>query len=94
MKGKTISLQPSRSVPCGRRCWDGSSFDCKAITTKKFEEQKMNYIHMNPLRRNPPLCTLPEDYPHSSAAFYITGDATNFHGIVSMEDWMIKQQTK
>ena len=71
-----------------------SSFDCKAITTRKFEEQKMNYIHMNPLRRNPPLAMLPEDYPYSSAAFYITGDVSNFHGIVSMEDWMIKQQSK
>jgi hypothetical protein len=39
--------------------------------------QKMNYIHQNPVRAG--LCSLPEQYPYSSATFYETGiDAFGF----------------
>ncbi len=36
-----------------------------------FFNQKLNYIHQNPVRAG--LCKLPEDYHYSSAAFYYTG---------------------
>ena len=50
------------------------SFDCKECTTAKFVEQKLNYIHSNPCRYKPQLVNLPQDYLHSSARFYITGE--------------------
>ncbi len=36
-------------------------------------EQKLNYIHCNPLQAKWQLCELPCDYPFSSAAFYVSG---------------------
>ncbi|MES2798234.1 MAG: transposase [Bacteroidota bacterium] len=36
-----------------------------------FFRQKLEYIHMNPVRAG--LCALPEDYKYSSAVFYETG---------------------
>ena len=49
------------------------SSDIKACYTEKFLEQKLNYIHYNPLQEKWKLASLPEEYFHSSAAFYITG---------------------
>ena len=48
------------------------SFDWKECRTEKFIEQKLNYIHNNPCVAE--LCTLPEEYKHSSAKFYFTGE--------------------
>ena len=47
------------------------SFDWKECYTDKFLEQKVSYIHLNPCRGAWRLATNPEDYPHSSAKFYI-----------------------
>jgi putative transposase len=41
------------------------------LYSEKFFRQKLEYIHMNPVRAG--LCTLPDDYLYSSAAFYETG---------------------
>ena len=42
-------------------------------------EQKLNYLHLNPLQERWQLAASPEDYPWSSAAFYLTGhDPFNF----------------
>jgi putative transposase len=41
------------------------------IYSEKFFRQKLTYIHDNPVKAG--LCTLPEDYKYSSAAFYETG---------------------
>jgi REP element-mobilizing transposase RayT len=46
------------------------SFDCKEIFTKQFLLQKLNYIHTNPCRTNPPLAAHPTQYMHSSASYY------------------------
>lgn len=53
------------------------SFDWKECRTEKFILQKLNYIHLNPCRSEPKLAVLPEDYEHSSAKFYATGE----HGV-------------
>ncbi len=47
-----------------------ASFDAKSIDTQNFFLQKMNYIHLNPVRG---VYNLVEDwrtYEHSSAGFY------------------------
>ena len=36
-------------------------------------EQKINYIHLNPLQSHWNLCKRPEEYPWSSAEFYENG---------------------
>lgn len=48
------------------------SFDWKECRTEKFIIQKLNYMHNNPCVAG--LCKLPEEYEHSSAKFYITGE--------------------
>ena len=40
------------------------------IRTERFLLQKLNYIHMNPVRAS--ICKLPEEYMYSSARFYET----------------------
>ncbi len=46
------------------------SFDCKRCYSEKFIEQKLNYIHNNPIHPKWNLSTAAKDYPHSSAALY------------------------
>ncbi len=46
------------------------SFDAKVISSIKFLNQKMDYIHHNPVMGKWRLCEDFTDYPHSSAAFY------------------------
>lgn len=50
------------------------SFDHKECISVGFIEQKLHYMHMNLCRWNPPLMARPEDYIHSSAKYYITGE--------------------
>ena len=46
------------------------SSDIKACVTEKFLLQKLDYIHCNPISKKWHLAAIPEEYPHSSAAFY------------------------
>ena len=46
------------------------SFDCKRCYTEKFIQQKLNYMHNNPIQPKWNLCENAIDYEHSSAAFY------------------------
>ena len=41
------------------------------LRTDKVYQQKLVYIHMNPVKAG--LCVFPEEYKYSSAAFYYTG---------------------
>lgn len=50
------------------------SFDRKECITDKFVEQKLNYIHQNSCRYKILLATVPQEYVHSSAKYYITGE--------------------
>jgi REP element-mobilizing transposase RayT len=49
------------------------SFDWKLCNSDKFITQKLNYIHMNPCNSKWNLCSVMDDYLHSSAKFYETG---------------------
>ena len=49
-----------------------TSFDWKECRKEKFIQQKLNYIHWNPCKAG--LTELPENYVHTSAKFYITGE--------------------
>ena len=49
------------------------SFDWKHCISDNFIGQKMDYIHSNPCKGKWNLCVVPEEYPHSSARFYLTG---------------------
>ena len=46
------------------------SFDAKSIDNRKFFLQKLNYIHLNPVRGNYKLVNDWREYEHSSAGFY------------------------
>ena len=46
------------------------SFDAKSIDNRKFFLQKLNYIHLNPVRGNYKLVNDWRQYEHSSAGFY------------------------
>jgi len=50
--------------------WKRESLSIELRTAAVFE-QKMNYIHYNPVKAG--LCGNPEDYYYSSASYYITG---------------------
>ncbi len=49
------------------------SFDWKQCISRKFMEQKLNYMHQNPCVEKWNLAHKPEDYIHSSAKYYIEG---------------------
>lgn len=54
------------------------SFDAKAIFSDKFLFQKLNYIHINPVKGKWQLVNDFAEYEHSSASFYETGVAKYF----------------
>jgi len=60
------------------------SFDKKECRTIEFIQQKLNYIHLNPCKSDPRLAVLPEDYIHSSAKYYYTGQ----QGVYSITSYM------
>ncbi|MEO6454462.1 MAG: hypothetical protein ABIN97_10335, partial [Ginsengibacter sp.] len=50
------------------------SFDIKECLTQKFIKQKLDYIHNNPCSGKWMLADCPQNYLHSSARFYDTGE--------------------
>lgn len=52
------------------KVWE-DRYDARDVFSREFLEQKMEYIHHNPCQPHWNLATLPEDYPWSSARFYI-----------------------
>ncbi len=54
------------------------SFDVKPIFSDKFMEQKLNYMHVNPVTGKWSLVDDFTTYEHSSAYFYETGIAKHF----------------
>ena len=51
-------------------------FDNVAVTRQKDMLIKLNYIHNNPLQEQWRICQSAEDYPFSSAGYYIAGKDT------------------
>jgi putative transposase len=54
------------------------SFDAKGIYNEKFFNQKMNYIHLNPVSGKWQLVNDFTEYGHSSASFYETGEVRKY----------------
>ena len=46
----------------------------EAIFTEKFSRQKMDYLHLNPVRAG--LVETPDEWPYSSAQAYLLGEET------------------
>jgi putative transposase len=53
------------------KVWQDSFWE-QNIFTQKFMEQKLNYIHMNPVRAG--ICATPDNYLYSSYRNYYLGD--------------------
>ena len=79
-KNKPEALQSFKVNKYDReyQIWKRSPLGIELITPAVFE-QKLNYIHYNPVSAG--LCTNPEDYYYSSARFYY--DGTNSLGILT-----------
>jgi REP element-mobilizing transposase RayT len=60
------------------------SFDCKECYSAEFIQQKLNYMHFNPLTKHWHLADEPENYIHASAKFYMTGE----QGIYPVTDYL------
>ena len=54
------------------------SFDARKCFDEKMIEQKLEYIHHNPVKGKWNLADDFTKYPHSSAAFYERGEVPNF----------------
>jgi putative transposase len=57
-----------------RKFWQSMQHP-EGIYTEKFYRQKLNYLHLNPVRKG--LVRLPEDWRFSSAAFWLKGEDDN-----------------
>jgi REP element-mobilizing transposase RayT len=69
--------------------WD-DSFDWKDCRSDDFIKQKLVYIHNNPCKGKWNLAACPEQYKHSSAHFYLTGEqgyypVTNYMELKDMD---------
>ena len=60
-----------------------TSFNWKECRIEKFIQQKLDYIHFNPYKAK--LVELPEQYEHSSAKYYFTGEQGAYTVINFME---------
>lgn len=61
------------------------SFDVKLCHDFKFVNQKLQYIHANPLSKKWALCESEVTYEHSSARFYETGEHAGYSVVHYME---------
>jgi len=59
------------------------SFDRKECFSIPFMKQKADYMHLNPCKAG--LVKLPEDYAHSSAKYYYTGEQGIYPVMTYME---------
>ncbi|HYO20809.1 MAG TPA: hypothetical protein VER36_00300 [Flavisolibacter sp.] len=62
------------------------SFDAKLCYNPGFVQQKLDYMHHNPVRGKWKLVDDFALYPHSSAGFYFCTEANVYKGIKRMED--------
>jgi putative transposase len=87
-----ILLQQLQSAVTGKEKSKGQlhkvfeeSFDAKSIDNTIFLLQKINYIHLNPVKGNYALVTDWRHYEHSSAAFYELQQYKYFQPVHYME---------
>ena len=60
--------------------WQRRFYDFNAYSGRKISE-KLNYMHMNPVKRN--LVANLKDWPWSSWSYYVTGEP----GLISVDQW-------
>lgn len=68
-----LPLFVERTIERNHRFWQRDPLAVLMDTKAKFE-QKLDYIHLNPLQEHWMLAVTPEEYPWSSAKFYMTGE--------------------
>jgi REP element-mobilizing transposase RayT len=56
------------------------------IFSREMAEQKLKYIHQNPLQEHWDLAQQPEDYQYSSARFYLTENKQDFEFLKDYRD--------
>ncbi len=73
IKNDIIQLENFKSTQSDReyQIWERNSL-CVEAFSPKFFNQKLDYIHNNPVKAG--LCNYPEEYGYSSADFYLTGN--------------------
>ena len=69
------------------KVWE-DRYDARDVFSREFLEQKMEYIHHNPCQPYWNLAQLPEDYPWSSARFYI-GDKSSVIPVDDVRDLFV-----
>ncbi len=69
------------------------TFDCKHCYSYKFVNQKLDYIHSNPVSKKWSLTKDPADYKHSSAQYYMTGKK-GVYGVTHANDWITENWNK
>jgi len=73
-ENKTDSLDVLQRLNKDKRqdfkVWE-DGYDARDVFSIEFLEQKIDYIHYNPCQPHWNLAELPEDYPWSSARFYV-----------------------
>ena len=74
-------LHSIKQSSSSNKIWE-DGYVAKEIYSLKFLEQKFDYIHQNPCRTPWGVCTTPDEYPWSSACFYLT----DFPCIIPIDD--------
>lgn len=71
-KDETLQLLKSLNKDSRQdfKVWE-DRYDARNVFSTKFLEQKMDYVHHNPCQPHWNLANLPEEYPWSSARFYV-----------------------
>jgi REP element-mobilizing transposase RayT len=64
-------LRTSAETDRERRVWQ-SGWHAEAVVNQEFFEQKLSYMHNNPVRAG--FVELPEQWVHSSARFWLFGE--------------------
>jgi putative transposase len=74
-KNELIELMNYKSTQRDRiyHIWERRAF-WKHLENTRIVEQKLNYVHQNPLTEKWALCESIENYPWSSASYYLRGD--------------------
>jgi REP element-mobilizing transposase RayT len=67
-----LRLWQEASAPGPRAFWQRRFYDFN-VWSKKKRVEKLNYMHMNPVKRG--LAARPEDWPWSSYSFYAGKDS-------------------
>ncbi len=75
LKSMALGVSPKDNARNKKHSVWKYSFDWKECIGDAFIEQKINYMHQNPCKGKWHLASTPEEYEHSSAKFYICGEA-------------------